>query len=532
MKWVNKQSSLHKYIYLLVTFLLLAVIANASETNKTAPDRSYQKITSKICKKVLPVLSRELQSSARRGPDRIVNGDYAPHMKNYMGALVSDTRGFFCSATLLSEYWALTAAHCNVNPNHDILRVGGVNVLQGKDVEIEDTIPHPKYFRGVQGTEENDVQLIKLKSAVPSDTKFFYVNSEPSHPSTSSFARVCGYGDTLGTAAPNSGVLREVDVPVQDSSSCQDQYEDVQVLIKGSAHICAGYNEGGCDSCYGDSGGPLFTVGKDLILVQVGIVSFGLECALPLRPGVYTKLSHYVPWMASTGAVFETTSNGINIFETTPPLNVNDDSGELSDVPSAKPERPVVLIDKPEETQAPSTRSPACFPANAVVELENGNEKKMKELMVGDRVRVGPHEFSEVFMFTHRRNGGHYKFVRIECQNCTTALLLSLDHVLSVNGRVQPANVVRVGDFIIKASEGLSEVKHVSYVREIGLFNPQTIDGRIVVNDIQVTTYTTAIEKHMAHALLTPIRCWFQTSKWLLWQYAEVVLNTASAVMN
>jgi trypsin len=45
------------------------------------------------------------------------------------------------------------------------------------------------------------------------------------------------------------------------------------------------------DSCYGDSGGPLFYE-RSGRLVQVGIVSYGLGCATPGFPGVYAEINN------------------------------------------------------------------------------------------------------------------------------------------------------------------------------------------------------------------------------------------------
>lgn len=53
----------------------------------------------------------------------------------------------------------------------------------------------------------------------------------------------------------------------------------------------------------GDSGGPLqyLTMKEDcqLLYTQVGIVSFGRGCAFKNSPGIYTKISHYIPWIES-----------------------------------------------------------------------------------------------------------------------------------------------------------------------------------------------------------------------------------------
>jgi len=64
--------------------------------------------------------------------------------------------------------------------------------------------------------------------------------------------------------------------------------------------ICAGdpRNNWARDSCYGDSGGPLQVYPESECLFQViGIVSFGRGCALYQIPGVYTRVSYYLPWI-------------------------------------------------------------------------------------------------------------------------------------------------------------------------------------------------------------------------------------------
>jgi len=62
--------------------------------------------------------------------------------------------------------------------------------------------------------------------------------------------------------------------------------------------ICAGYGEGGKDSCSGDSGGPLSCHAPDGRWKLAGIVSWGpKECALAKKPGIYTRVELYVDWI-------------------------------------------------------------------------------------------------------------------------------------------------------------------------------------------------------------------------------------------
>jgi secreted trypsin-like serine protease len=65
--------------------------------------------------------------------------------------------------------------------------------------------------------------------------------------------------------------------------------------IRGSM-ICAGFPQGGKDSCNGDSGGPMMVL-REGKYTQVGIVSFGIGCAQPNQYGVYARIEFALPWI-------------------------------------------------------------------------------------------------------------------------------------------------------------------------------------------------------------------------------------------
>ncbi|GFR31329.1 serine proteinase stubble [Trichonephila clavata] len=61
--------------------------------------------------------------------------------------------------------------------------------------------------------------------------------------------------------------------------------------------ICAGYPNGGKDSCEGDSGGPMVLQEDDGRWVLAGVISWGIGCALPNQPGVYTRITKFAEWI-------------------------------------------------------------------------------------------------------------------------------------------------------------------------------------------------------------------------------------------
>ena len=63
--------------------------------------------------------------------------------------------------------------------------------------------------------------------------------------------------------------------------------------------VCAGYPSGGSDTCQGDSGGPLVVQKSptDDSAIVYGVVSWGIGCARPGYPGVYTRVTKYVDWI-------------------------------------------------------------------------------------------------------------------------------------------------------------------------------------------------------------------------------------------
>lgn len=146
-----------------------------------------------------------------------------------------------------------------------------------------------------------------------------------------------------------------------------------------------------------------------------------------------------------------------------------------------------------------------CFPADAYVELEHGGVVRMDALSIGDSLKVGPNTFSKVFMFTHKMSDVSVDFLLIRTVS-GASLSLTHGHYIYANNALVAAGSVAVGDELMLGDGGRSTVTSVSHVPSRGLYNPQTLNGDIVVNGVLASTYTTAVDPGFAHFVLSPLR--------------------------
>ena len=210
---------------------------------------------------IRPVSQRIIGGSAADAPSWMV----ALH---YDGA--SDRA--FCGATLVSEYWVLTAAHCLIDlyPEEIRVSVGQSRLGSGELYEVAELIIHPSYLDPLRSVDA-DVALIRLQRPVTGASPI-PLETDPAAAQAGLLAWVLGWGATCQDC-PGTNQLREAFIPIasRDAADLGCAYPVPSL----DDAIVAGFPEGGIDSCFGDSGGPLLIASAGGEWRQVGIVSYG-----------------------------------------------------------------------------------------------------------------------------------------------------------------------------------------------------------------------------------------------------------------
>ncbi|KAF6255749.1 hint module-domain-containing protein [Scenedesmus sp. NREL 46B-D3] len=184
-------------------------------------------------------------------------------------------------------------------------------------------------------------------------------------------------------------------------------------------------------------------------------------------------------------------------------------------------------------TTAQCIDSKSCFPADGLVHLPDGMVKRMDELAIGDKVLTratsGAVTYSDVYLLGHQDQFSYTEFVAL--QLAANKLYLSHGHFIpTASGAscsaensaacsrvMKRAQDVRVGDLVwaVNAVTGqfdLEVVMKKSIEMRMGLYNPFTLSGDLVVNGVLASAHSDwFLDRVMPQSYVSQIPSIYQT---------------------
>ena len=230
----------------------------------------------------------------------IVGGQASPESSNAFMASLQDSSGFaFCGGSVVAPTWVLTAAHCVPDGDaSDLFVVTGRPDLSdtsvGQRLAVLEVFVHPDYANNT-----HDAALLLLDAPTTSPAIALASADDESLETAGTAVKVAGWGDILPTLGLfSSSQLREVDLEVVSDAECGQ----TNFGFDAATGVCAAALLK--DSCQGDSGGPLFA-NRGGTQIQVGVVSYGTSCGIPMFPGVYSEVNNPAirGWISTTAGV-------------------------------------------------------------------------------------------------------------------------------------------------------------------------------------------------------------------------------------